>query len=102
MLVIVDDLSLPFGKIRLKPNGSDAGHNGLKNIASVLCSQQYNRLRFGIGNDFPKGCQVDFVLGKFDETDLASMDERVGVACDAIKAFCLSGMTFAMNNYNNK
>jgi len=102
MLVVVDDLSLPFGKIRLKPGGSDGGHNGLKHIASVLCTQQYARLRFGIGNEFQHGAQVDFVLGHFSPEELATMDERVNVACDAVKAFCLSGITFAMNNYNNK
>src|SRR5574344_2774427 len=63
LLVICDDISLPFGKLRLKQNGSDGGHNGLKNIASVLCSQQWARIRFGVGNNFPRGSQVDFVLG---------------------------------------
>ena len=102
LLVVVDDLALPFGKIRLKGNGSDAGHNGLKHIASVLGTQQYARLRFGIGNDFPRGAQVDYVLGQFSDEDLQAMDERVAVAGEAIKAFALSGLTFAMNNYNNK
>lgn len=102
LLVVVDDLALPFGKIRLKGNGSDAGHNGLKHIAAVLGTQQYARLRFGIGNDFPRGGQVDYVLGHFSDDDLQTMDSRVALACDAIKAFALSGLTFAMNNYNNK
>ena len=102
LLIICDDLALPFGKLRLRPSGSDGGHNGLKNIASVLCSQQWARIRFGVGNDFPKGSQVDFVLGEFEPEELERMDERVGVACEMIKAFCLSGITFAMNNYNNK
>ena len=65
ILVLVDDIALPFGTIRLKPSGSDAGHNGLKNIADMLGTQNYARLRFGIGNDFPRGCQVDYVLGHF-------------------------------------
>ena len=102
LLIICDDLALPFGKLRLRPNGSDGGHNGLKNIASVLCSQQWARIRFGVGNDFPRGTQIDFVLGQFEPEELERMDERVGVACEMIKAFCLSGITFAMNNYNNK
>jgi PTH1 family peptidyl-tRNA hydrolase len=102
LLVICDDLSLPFGKLRMKPGGSDAGHNGLKNIASVLCSQQYARLRFGIGNDFPKGFQADYVLGQFTDEDLKTMDERVGIACDAVKSFCLAGINITMNQFNRK
>lgn len=102
VLIIVDDLSLPVGSIRMKQNGSDAGHNGLKHIAQMLCTQNYNRLKFGIGNDFPRGGQVDFVLGKFSPEDNKIIDEKVTVACDAIKAFALSGMQFAMCHYNNK
>ena len=102
VLIIVDDLSLPVGAIRMKQNGSDAGHNGLKHIAQMLCTQNYNRLKFGIGNDFPRGGQVDFVLGKFSPEDNKIIDEKVAVACDAIKAFALSGMQFAMCHYNNK
>ncbi len=102
VLIIVDDLSLPVGTIRMKQNGSDAGHNGLKHIAQMLCTQNYNRLKFGIGNDFPRGGQVDFVLGKFSPEDNKIIDEKVTVACDAIKAFALSGMQFAMCHYNNK
>lgn len=102
LLVVVDDLALPFGKLRLKGNGSDGGHNGLKNIAQLLCSQQYARLRFGIGNDFPQGGQIDFVLGGFSDEENKAMDERIAVACEAVKAFCLSGISFAMNHYNNK
>ena len=102
VLIIVDDLSLPVGAIRMKQNGSDAGHNGLKHIAQMLCTQNYNRLKFGIGNDFPRGGQVDFVLGKFPPEDNKVIDEKVTVACDAIKAFALSGMQFAMCHYNNK
>lgn len=102
VLIIVDDLSLPVGAIRMKQNGSDAGHNGLKHIAQMLSTQNYNRLKFGIGNDFPRGGQVDFVLGKFSPEDNKAINEKVPVACDAIKAFALSGMQFAMNHYNNK
>ena len=102
VLIIVDDLSLPVGAIRMKQNGSDAGHNGLKHIAQMLSTQNYNRLKFGIGNDFPRGGQVDFVLGKFSSEDNKAINEKVPVACDAIKAFALSGMQFAMCHYNNK
>ena len=102
VLIIVDDLSLPVGAIRMKQNGSDAGHNGLKHIAQMLSTQNYNRLKFGIGNDFPRGGQVDFVLGKFSPEDNKAINEKVPVACDAIKAFALSGMQFARCHYNNK
>ena len=102
MLVIVDDLSLPLGVIRIKPSGSDGGHNGLKHIAQVLGGQGYNRLRFGIGNDFPRGAQVNFVLNTFLPEEEQTVNEKTLVACDAIKAFALSGIQFAMCNYNNK
>ena len=102
ILVVVDDLALPFGAIRLKPSGSDAGHNGLKNIAEMLGTQAYPRLRFGIGNDFPRGGQIDYVLGNFTLDQRQQLPTRIDVAIDAIKAFCLSGMQFAMCNFNNK
>ena len=102
ILVVVDDLALPFGALRMKPSGSDAGHNGLKNIASVLGTQAYARLRFGIGNDFPRGGQIGFVLGQFTEEDLKTMDERVGLACEMIKSFCLAGIQITMNQFNKK
>lgn len=102
VLVVVDDLSLPFGALRMKSGGSDAGHNGLKHIASVLGTQQYARLRFGIGNDFPRGGQVDYVLGEFGSEDLKTMDERLKLAGEAVKTYCLSGINIAMNQFNNK
>ena len=102
ILIIVDDIALPFGAIRIKGKGSDGGHNGLKSIANLVNTQGYARLRFGIGNDFPKGAQVDYVLGNFSEEQVKAMPERLKVAVDAIKAFCLSGLNFAMNNYSNK
>ena len=102
VLVLVDDLALPLGTIRIKGKGSDAGHNGLKNIAQMLGSQNYARLRFGIGNDFPKGTQVDFVLGHFSAEEKKLLELRIEVAVEAMKTFCLSGLGFAMNNYNNK
>ena len=102
ILVVVDDLALPFGALRMKPSGSDAGHNGLKHIAATLGTQAYARLRFGIGNDFPRGGQIDFVLGHFTEEDMKTMDERVELACEIIKSFCLAGINITMNQYNKK
>ncbi len=102
ILVIVDDCALPFGAIRIKPSGSDAGHNGLKNIAAMLGTQAYPRLRFGIGNDFPRGCQIDYVLGRFTPAEVEAMPERVALAVDAVKTFCLAGLQNAMCQYNNK
>lgn len=102
LLVIVDDLALPFGTLRLKPKGSDGGHNGLKNIQELIGTQVYARLRFGIGNEFAHGSQVDFVLGKFSDDDEKVKQERITVALDIIKTFCLAGVQTAMNQYNNK
>lgn len=102
ILILVDDLSLPVGTIRIKPSGSDAGHNGLKNIAQQLGTQAYPRLKFGIGNEFPRGAQVDFVLGQFGADDNKVIDDKLPLCVDAIKAFCLSGLPFAMNHYNGK
>lgn len=102
ILVLVDDIALPFGAIRIKSGGSDAGHNGLKNIAQMLGTQAYPRLRFGVGNDFPRGCQIDYVLGQFTLDQRQQLPARIDVACEAIKAFCLSGIGFAMCNFNNK
>lgn len=86
VLIIVDDLALPFGTLRLKSKGSDAGHNGLKHIATILGTQNYARLRFGIGNDFPRGGQIDFVLGHFTDEDWKTMDERLETAGEIAKS----------------
>lgn len=102
ILVVVDDIALPFGAIRMRGKGADGGHNGLKNIDQMLGSQQYARLRFGVGNDFPRGAQVDYVLSHPGADELAVLPERAKVACDAIRAFCLSGIDFAMTHFNNK
>lgn len=102
ILVLVDDIALPFGAIRIKPGGSDAGHNGLKNIAAMLGTQAYPRLRFGIGNDFPKGCQIDYVLGHFTLDERQKLPLRVDVAVDAIRTFVLAGIQTAMCDFNNK
>lgn len=102
LLVIVDDLALPFGAIRIKERGSDAGHNGLKDIARVLGNCNYARLRFGIGNDFPRGTQIDYVLGRFTPEQQKELPARVEVAVDAIKEYVLAGPQNAMCKFNNK
>ena len=102
ILVVVDDIALPLGAIRLKARGSDAGHNGLKNIAAMLGTDAYPRLRFGVGNDFPRGCQIDYVLGRFPADQMELVNERITIACDAIKEFVLAGLDTAMCNFNNK
>ena len=102
VLIIVDDLALPFGTLRLKSKGSDAGHNGLKHIATILGTQNYARLRFGIGNDFPRGGQIDFVLGHFTDEDWKTMDERLETAGEIAKSFCLAGIDITMNQFNKK
>lgn len=102
LLVIVDDLSLPLGTLRLKGKGSNGGHNGLGNIQSVIGTQQYARLRVGIGNDFPKGMQVDWVLGKYDEDDLKVLNPNIETAVEIIKSFVLVGLDITMNKFNSK
>ncbi len=102
ILVIVDDLSLPVGKVRLRGNGSAGGHNGLKNIESCMMTQNYARIKFGIGNDFPKGAQVDFVLGKFTDEEDKVIGEKVEYVGEMIKSFCLQGLDRTMNFYNKK
>lgn len=102
ILVVVDDCALPFGAIRIKPFGSDAGHNGLKNIAQMLGTQAYPRLRFGIGNDFPRGMQIEYVLGRFSDDEEKAIGGRIDVAVEAVKAFCLAGIQNAMCTFNNK
>ena len=102
VLIVVDDLALPFGTLRLKGKGSDAGHNGLKHIAATLGTQNYARLRFGIGSDFPRGGQIDYVLGHFTDEDWKTMDERLEMAGEIIKSFCLAGIDITMNQFNKK
>ena len=101
LLIIVDDLSLPVGTLRLKGKGSDGGHNGLKHIAQLI-GQGYARLKFGIGNDFPRGAQADFVLGKFSSEDESIIEKQLPTACDIAKSFCLAGITITMNQFNTK
>lgn len=102
LLVIVDDLALPFGTLRLKGKGSDAGHNGLKHIQTILGTQEYARLRFGIGSEFPKGGQVDYVLDDFSDEEEKSLAPKLDVCEEIIKSFCLAGIQNTMNQYNNK
>lgn len=99
LLVIVDDLSLPLGAFRLKASGSNGGHNGLGNIQQLI-GQQYARLRMGIGNDFPRGAQVDWVLGKYSDDDMRVLQPSIDCAVDIIKSFVLAGIDNTMNAYN--
>ena len=102
LLVVVDDLSLPLGALRLKGKGSNGGHNGLGNIQSVIGTQQYARLKVGIGNDFPKGMQIDWVLGKYDEDDMSKLSPSIETAVEIIKSFVLAGLDITMNQFNKK
>jgi len=100
LLVIVDDLALPFGKLRMRPKGSAAGHNGLKNIEETLNGSDYPRLRFGIGDDFPKGRQVEHVLGRMGNRELDELPEAMDRAIDMIEAFCTIGINQTMSQFN--
>ena len=102
LLVIVDDLALPFGLLRLKANGSDAGHNGLNHIQSILGTQNYARLRFGIGNGFPKGAQINYVMSPFEHEEEEMIPAMLNNAIEIIQSFCLAGVNITMNQYNNK
>ena len=102
VLVIVDDLALPVGTLRLKGQGSDGGHNGLKHIATTLGTTAYARLRVGIGNNFGKGHQVDFVLGAFDSDEQKIIDEQLATTTEIIKSFCFAGLARTMNQFNKK
>lgn len=102
VLVIVDDLALPFGSLRLKGDGGDAGHNGLKHIQETLGTKKYARLRFGIGSDFPKGYQVDYVLGGWTPGQLETLPERITLAGSIVRSFCLSGIQRTMNDFNKR
>ena len=101
LLVIVDDLALPLGTLRLKASGSNGGHNGTGHIQQLI-GQQYARLRFGIGNDFSKGKQVDWVLGKFTDEELTTLQPQIDMAVEIIKSFVLAGVDITMNQFNRK
>ncbi|HLW40938.1 MAG TPA: aminoacyl-tRNA hydrolase [Flavobacterium sp.] len=102
VLIITDDLNLPFGTLRIKAKGSDGGHNGLKSIQTMLNSTEYPRLRFGISDQFKKGQQVDYVLGNWSDEETALLPERLEMVSKAVKEFALAGLNNAMNNYNGK
>ena len=102
LLVITDDLNLPFGNIRLKTKGSDGGHNGLKDIQETLKTINYNRFRFGISDAFSKGRQVDYVLGAWSTEESEKLKERLDTSIKLIKSFVLEGINIAMNTYNGK
>ncbi|MEZ4857543.1 MAG: aminoacyl-tRNA hydrolase [Flavobacteriaceae bacterium] len=102
LLVITDDLNLPFGTLRIKTKGSDGGHNGLKDIQNTLQTIHYNRFRFGISDAFSKGKQVDYVLGEWDETEAEKLPERLDMASQIIESFGLAGITNTMNTFNGK
>ena len=102
ILVITDDLNLTFGTIRVKPKGSDGGHNGLKSIQQVLGTNDYARFRFGISDEFKKGKQVDYVLGEWDENEKSKLSERLEVASELIKNFALAGLELTMTTFNGK
>lgn len=102
ILVVTDDLNIPFGALRIKAKGSDGGHNGLKNIQAVLNNTNYPRFRFGISDEFKKGQQVDYVLGEWDEEEKQKLVERLETSSKAIQEFALGGLNNAMNTYNGK
>ncbi len=102
ILVITDDIALPFGKIRIKAKGSNGGHNGLKDIQLVLSSNKYSRLRFGVGSEFNPGNQVNYVLGEWSKEEEKALEERVETIGNAIKSFVTIGLDRTMNEFNNK
>jgi PTH1 family peptidyl-tRNA hydrolase len=100
LLVVTDDLNLPFGTLRLKTKGSNGGHNGLKDIQDKLNTINYNRLRFGISNEFSKGRQVDYVLGEWTNEESEKLDERLEQASKMLISFAMSGVNHTMNQFN--
>ncbi len=101
LLVITDDINLPFGTIRVKTKGSDGGHNGLKDTQNTLQTTTYNRYRFGVGSDFGKGRQVDYVLGEWNDEEKDKLPERLNKSIELIKSFVLAGIKNTMNTFNN-
>lgn len=102
LLVLVDDLNIPFGKLRIRKAGSNGGHNGLGHIQQVLGTDAYARVRFGIGNEYTKGRQINFVLGEWTDEEKQALPERLKIAAEIIPSFCLQGIDRTMNLYNNK
>jgi len=101
LLVIFDDIAIPLNKIRLRPGGSDAGHNGLKSIQETLGTSDYPKLRFGIGNNFPKGMQSNFVLSKWLQEEEPIVKKKIDLCVEVIETFGIAGINTAMNNFNN-
>ncbi|MEO2072783.1 MAG: aminoacyl-tRNA hydrolase [Zunongwangia sp.] len=102
LLVVTDDLNLPFGTLRLKTKGSDGGHNGLKDIQAQLSTTKYNRFRFGISAEFSKGQQIDYVLGEWSEEELKELPERLKISAELIESFATAGVSNTMNSFNGK
>ena len=102
LLVLVDDLNLPFGSIRIRKQGSNGGHNGLGHIQQILCTENYARVRFGIGNDYARRAQINFVLGQWSDEEEKIMPERLEIIKQIIPSFCLQGIDKTMNLFNGK
>ena len=102
LLIITDDLALPFGTFRLRTKGSDGGHNGLKHIIQTLNSTKFSRIRFGVGNEFSKGKQVDYVLGQWSEEEECALQERIDTAIEIVKSFVMVGAAQTMTLFNGK
>jgi len=102
VLILTDDLALPFGKLRLRGKGSDGGHNGLKNINLVLGQNNYARLRFGVGSEFNPGSQVNYVLGEWSQDEKKALQERLEMCGNLIKSFATIGLGQTMSQFNNK
>ena len=100
MLIIVDDIALPLGSIRMRSKGSDGGHNGLAHINTILSTNEYARIRIGIGNSFSKGGQINYVLGKWDPEEKKFMAERISIVIDMIRSFAFKGVELTMTTYN--
>lgn len=102
LLVIVDDIAIPFGHLRIRAKGSDGGHNGLTSVQESLGTTEYPRMRFGVEGNFPKGRQVNYVLGNWSEEERKFLPEKIKIACEAAKSFALIGLERTMNLYNTK
>jgi PTH1 family peptidyl-tRNA hydrolase len=102
MLVIVDDIALPLGSIRMRPKGSDGGHNGLAHISNILSTNEYPRIRIGIGNSFRKGAQRDFVLSSWDSEEKKFMEERTSIVIEMIRSFAFAGLELTMTAFNKE
>ena len=100
LLVVLDDIAIPLNRIRIRPGGRDAGHNGLKSIQEALGTPEYPKLRFGIGNDYPKGMQSDYVLGKWNQEEEALVKKKIDLCVEVIETFSTAGINNAMNKYN--